>query len=126
MSTYKHLFIFILIHLTSGLKTWKTLRGRNVTVSVIGLPPFVVKSDDGAIVGVDVAIVALLADKMGFNVRYRHEKGWKIMEENGTLSGNPIFMTFLRLMLQQLYNILIAHASWLPETLSVKSGFAMA
>ncbi len=53
----------------------------------MGTSPFVVYGPNGALDGVDLALVRSVAKKMHFKLRYKRERTWGTRIANGTLIG---------------------------------------
>ena len=64
------------------------LLGRSVTVSVIGIPPYVTfDPETKALGGIDVELFKIIARKFLLRVTMRPEKTWLDKLENGTIIG---------------------------------------
>ena len=69
----------------------EAFRGKNITVAVYGVPPYIVYNGD-SIRGTEMDVLKVLQEKIGFNVKIQRDKGW-IYIENGTLKGLPVSLS---------------------------------
>jgi hypothetical protein len=76
------------------------LLGKSVTVSVMGIPPYITFNPETKVLGgVDVELFKIIARKFLFRVTMRPEKTWFDKLDNGTLIGTVPSVSFKNIML---------------------------
>jgi hypothetical protein len=76
------------------------LLGKSVTVSVMGIPPYITFNPETKVLGgVDVELFKIIARKFFFRVTMRPEKTWFDKLDNGTLIGTVPSVSFQNIML---------------------------
>lgn len=63
-----------------------SLKDREIQVSILGLPPYVVPTQNGK-TGVDINLLGVLAQKLGFTYYFKEETAWQSVYPNGTVHG---------------------------------------
>ena len=83
---------FFSTHCCSGKST---LFGKSVTVSVMGIPPYIIFDPETKVLGgVDVELLKIIARKFLLQVTIRPEKTWLDKLENGTIIGTVASVRF--------------------------------
>ena len=78
------------------------LEGKDdVTVSVFGISPHVQYLSDGTVSGIDVSILKIIAEALGFGVRFKLEVAWGVADENGQWNGILGSVSAFRLLSNQ-------------------------
>ena len=80
--------IVILLSLLSlSCNATNTLKGKHLKVAFSGLPPFVYTNKDGSYSGIDLNIIPILADKMGFSYTLEWGQFWGSQYPDGGWAG---------------------------------------